>query len=118
MRNLLSETKTAIADSGHEIGDVVFVGSRCSGHQCSWNEFAAMANREYDSGYGAAEVCGDLEIVFADGATMTRGEYDGMEWWEYSVPFVTPEKKVPIKTVFATDGGHVGWCNLSEVNED
>jgi len=118
MANLLEETKTAILDSGHDVADVVFIGSRESGHECSWLEFEKMADRTYDSGFGAAEVCNDLEIVFEDGSTMTREEYDGSEWWQYSAPFNRPNESKPLRTVFATDGGGVGWRKLAEVNAD
>ena len=50
--NLLKETKEAIRASGHRIGDIVFIGSEDSGHECSWGEFEFLADKEYDSGYG------------------------------------------------------------------
>lgn len=36
---------------------------------------------EYDNGYGGQELFGI--IVFTDGTWLTRGEYDGSEWWAY-----------------------------------
>ena len=36
---------------------------------------------EYDSGYGGQELFGC--VVFNDNTWLTRGEYDGSEWWEY-----------------------------------
>lgn len=38
---------------------------------------------DYDSGYGCQEVFGT--IVFTDGTWLTRGQYDGSEWWENHV---------------------------------
>lgn len=35
---------------------------------------------EYDNGYGLQEIGGI--VVFTDGSWLTRGEYDGSEWWE------------------------------------
>ena len=112
--NLLKETTEDIEKSGHKIEDVVFIGSEETGHECTWDQFVLMANREYDSGFGAAQVAQDLVIVFSDGATMTRGEYDGSEWWQYSTPFKRPEEAHPIVTLFA--GDRVGWVDLGEVN--
>lgn len=70
MTNFLEETKTDIEKSGHQTSDIVFIGSEKSGHQCSWDEFCLLANREYDSGYGGQEVSSDLIIVFSDGSSM------------------------------------------------
>jgi hypothetical protein len=117
MRNLLDETRAAIADSGHTPADVVFIGSEESGHACTWDEFCLLADREYEEGFGAAEVADDLVIVFRDGAKMWRGEYDGSEWWEYSTPFDPPAEHHTIETLFAGDRGAVGWVSLKELHE-
>lgn len=109
MGNLLKETTDAIADSGHDPADIVFIGSEESGHRCTWEEFTVLADREYDSGFGGAEVNTKLVIRFSDGQSMWRGEYDGNEWWEYSTPApaeVPPAK--PIKTLFT------GWYDFDE----
>lgn len=40
-----------------------------------------LASINYDSGYGGQELYGDIWLK--DGQSwMTRGEYDGSEWWE------------------------------------
>lgn len=114
--NLLKETIEDIAQSGHTIEQIVFIGSRKSGHQCTWAEFVVLADHEYYDGYGAQEVASDLEIVFSDGSTMTRGEYDGLEWWTYSAPFTQPGQSHKIGVLFAPMRGTVGWCSLSELN--
>lgn len=115
--NLLAETLRDIAKSGHTPDDIVFIGSRKSGHHCSWDEFTHLADIEYDGGYGAQEVASDLEIVFRDGGGMWRTEYDGSEGWEYHRPFVMPQDAKPIKrlTVEGTDA--IGWCELGELQE-
>ena len=110
--NLLQETRKAIALSGHSETDIVFIGSEVTGHQCSWQDYCEMANIEYHSGYGAAEVATDLLIVFSDGQKLWRGEYDGSEWWEYSQPFVKPEQSLPITRL---TGGM--WKSLAELND-
>ena len=111
--NLLEEKKEAIERSGHTIEGIIFIGSEGSGHQCTWNEFKKLANRDYDSGYGGQEVAHDLIIVFSDGFKMWRGEYDGSEWWEFSTPFKTPKEKKPITSLFAD----IGWSALLEINK-
>ena len=112
--NLLSETKDSIKKSSHEITDIVFIGSQSSGHSCSWRQFIKLADQEYNDDFGAPEVATDLIIVFSDGQTMWRGEYDGSEWWEYSRPFKRPDKKIAIKSLFAVSAG---WDSLSQINE-
>jgi hypothetical protein len=86
MTNLLEETRAAIANSGHKETDVIWVGSADGAYRMDWTEFTSLADREYHSGYGAAEVATDLVVVFRDGAKLWRGEYDGSEWWEYDTP--------------------------------
>ncbi len=109
--NLLKETIEAIEGSGHTPDQIRFIGSRTSGHRCTWERFTALADREYDNGFGSPKVAGDLEIVFTDGASMHRGEYDGSEWWVYSKPFYEPETSYPIKTLFGD-----GWRDLEGLN--
>jgi hypothetical protein len=37
---------------------------------------------DYDDGYGGQEIFGC--VVFKDNTWLSRGEYDGSEWWEYN----------------------------------
>lgn len=110
--NLLTETLGAITCSGHTPEDIVFIGSRDSGHCCTWEEFKILADQEYDSGFGSQDVARDLEIVFKDKQTMWRSEYDGSEWWSYSVPFKMPKEKKPIRTLFCGM-----WSYLADQDE-
>lgn len=112
MSNLLEETTEAIEDSGHKITDIVFIGNE-EGYGCTWDEFKSMANKEYDDGFGAAEVATDLKIVFSDGSTMYREEYDGSEWWKYSRPFDIPKQTKPIKRLI---GAY--WPSLENLQDD
>ena len=116
MANLLHETKEAIASSGHTEADIVFIGSEKSGHQCSWDEFCALADVEYDESYGAAKVAQDLVVVFSDGQKLSRGECDGAEWWEYSKPFKRPPVALPIASLLCAPE-QVGWVDLAECNK-
>lgn len=113
--NLLQETISDIAMSGHKIENIIFIGSEESGYSCTWNEFAELANKEYDAGFGSQKVATDLIIVFSDGAKMWRGEYDGSEWWDRSTLFVRPKVTKPIKKLFTNE---VGWDDLEEINEN
>lgn len=115
--NLLHETEQDIEESGHAPEDIVFIGSRESGYRCTWEEFTHLADIEYDNGYGAQEVATDLEIVFRDGATMWRHEYDGSEAWFYSTPFTMPAESKPI-TRLVVKPEQIGWCDLADINQD
>lgn len=100
MSNLLSETTQLMKSIEKQIKDIVFIGSLKSGHECSWSKFKKLADREYDSGYGSHQVSQDLVIAFSDGSMLTRGEYDGSEWWDYTAIFKRPDLKKPIKKIF------------------
>ena len=115
--NLLEETKDDIRKSGHIIADIMFIGSVKSGHSCSWKEYQKLANQEYDAGFGAQEVAEDLVIIFKDGASMWRHDYDGAERWDYSVPLKLPEAIHQIKSLFVRPE-NVGWQSLREINEE
>lgn len=116
MANLLTETLDDIKLSGHVVSDVVFIGSRHTGHRCTWDEFCHIANVDYHSGYGAQKVASDLEIVFSDGGGMTRGEYDGAEWWEYYEPFQAPETSHSIASLVVWKD-QIGWKTLQEIQD-
>jgi len=111
---LLEETIEDIKRNGHKISDIIFIGSEKSGHSCTWEEFTILANQDYDSGYDAAKVAIDLLIIFSDGSSMYREEYDGSEWWEYIIPFIMPRNTQSIKSLFTK---YVGWQDLAEINK-
>ena len=115
MTNLLQETKAAIQSSEHTEADIVFIGSEKTGHQCTWAEFCALADVEYDSGRGITQVAQDLVIVFSDGLKMWRGEDDCSEWWEYSTPAKLPAHALPIRTLLCPPA-RVGWVDLAVAN--
>lgn len=78
--SLLEETIKTLNENGKTSEDVRFVQSlKCS---FSWGEFAALADRAYNSGYGGNEVLLEL-VVVGDVWWLERHEYDGAEWWEY-----------------------------------
>ena len=113
MTNLLQETIKDIEKSGHKVSDITFIGSLDSGYSCTWSEFLTLADIEYDAGFGGQEIASDLTIVFSDGSTMWRAEYDGSEWWEYSKPVEIPENQ---KQILKLNGGL--WTSLEELHEN
>ena len=103
-KNLLEETTKAIWDACKTGEDIIHIGvADGSCRSCTWAEFAEMANRDYDSGYGGAEVLMALVIVFKDGSWLERAEYDGSEWWEYKRAPNIPQNPQPLHSVF--EGG-------------
>ena len=80
LTNLLQETITYLASNNLSPSDVVWVGNREGTIWFSWDQFASMADKEYDDGYGACEVCVDLVVVGGDW-WLERWEEDGSEGW-------------------------------------
>jgi len=114
MTNLLRETVEAVESSKHTPEDIVYIGSR-DGYSCTWEEFVSLADVEYDSGFGGQEVASDLEVIFSDGGTLHRGEYDGSEWWGYTPPFMRPAEHKPIRHLVPPAGY---WGTLAEIHEN
>lgn len=112
--NFLKETIDEIEVRGQTVENIIFIGSRNSGHSCTWEEFVELANFDYDDGFGGAEIPSDLMIAFSDGAMMTRGEYDGSEWWDYIVPFKMPDVLREITTIKSNKH----WVSLKDINGD
>ncbi len=102
--NLLQETIECMKENGVDFTDVSFIGSADGKYGMSCADFCAIADKEYDDGYGSAEVATDLIISFSDGSIMYRGEYDGSEWWNFRKPFKVPEEYIQIKDIFVGDG--------------
>ena len=93
MSNLLQETIEAMDNYGPE--DIVYIGVGRN-YACTWDEFKELADFDYDSGWGSAKINTGLVIRFDDGTWLSRGEYDGSEWWEWNYVPEIPEK-VPRK---------------------
>lgn len=54
--------------------------------------FLSQLDFEYDNGYGGQELFGTVWVD--DKVWLTRGEYDGSEWWqEHSYPAIPEELK-------------------------
>jgi len=108
--NLLLETIDNLILFGKTPCDVRWVGS-CSGiYAMSWDEFAKIANIEYDEGFGGQEIARDL-VVVGDNWWMERHEYDGSENWKF--------KRIPKKCMNAESFTNVSggsWDSLDELN--
>lgn len=110
MTNLLNETIEVLEKYGKTLEDVVWIGSK-DGY-ITLETFKKLADIEYDNGFGAAEVAQDLIIVGKD-FYMTRGEYDGSEWWNYHSMNLFKKPKNELKITRLVGGM---WDNLKELN--
>ena len=55
-----------------------------------YEQFLKELDFEYDSGYGGQELYGTVWLE--DNTWLSRGEYDGSEWWEHNVLPTIPEE--------------------------
>jgi len=51
--------------------------------QEEYTEFLSKLDFKYDSGYGGQELFGTVWLM-KENTWLSRGEYDGSEWWEYN----------------------------------
>ena len=110
MANLLHETERELMEHGKSWDDVLWVGTEEV--EIPLKTFKRLANKEYDSGYGAPAVATDL-LVCGNGWYLERHEYDGSEWWEYKTIPTRPGRVVVPKVV--VDDSFM-WCTLKEMN--
>lgn len=55
-----------------------------------YTNFLNQLDFDYDAGYGGQELYGTVWL--SDSNWLTRGEYDGSEWWDYnSLPEIPDE---------------------------
>lgn len=111
MANLLKETKGILKEYGKTLNDIEWIGSE-DGY-ITLETFKVLADVSYDSGYGAAEVAQDLIIVGKD-FYMTRGEYDGSEWWNYHSMDLFKKPDNELKVISLTGGM---WNSLKEIQK-
>lgn len=115
MTNLWEETINKLKDLGNTFDDVLAIyGNDFQITKENFKEVAQQTN--YYDGYGAPEIATDLTILGKD-FIMTRGDYDGLEWWEYIViPDISSLNK-KILTIKALKTSRIGWEDLKEINE-
>lgn len=109
MPNLLRETIEILESAGKSAEDVLWVDSKDGSHAITWDEFAAIADIEYNNGFGGQEIVNDL-VVALRSSWLERGEYDGSEWWDYCSK---PERSRSAKT-FSIVKPYYGWRSLAE----
>lgn len=91
--NLLKETLELLSENKKAPTDVIRV--QWEKFFCTWEQFEAAANFEYDNGFGGAEVAVSLKVVGEDW-WLERGEYDGSEWWEFkTMPTIPDLQRIP-----------------------
>lgn len=66
MSNFLQETISAMNSNDLTEADVKWVGSSDGKYAITWQAFIAIANIDYDSGYGGQEIASDIVIVGDD----------------------------------------------------
>ena len=94
MRNALRELKENLDSCGKTVTDIEMIGIAAV---FNYNDARIVIDSkdgvitlgdiadldfEYDDGYGGQVLFG--YIIFKDGTWLSRGEYDGSEWWEYN----------------------------------
>lgn len=96
MVNLLTETLNALKFNDKSEKDVIWVG--CRNFKFSWEHYKTIANFEYDNGFGGNEISSDL-VVVGDKWWLSRGEYDGSEWFDYNEKPKEPIAEINIKSL-------------------
>ena len=107
--NLLKETMYSLEEHNKTFEDVRWIGG--DDFTISVESFKVLADKEYDNGFGGAEVATDLKVV-GDDWWLERGEYDGSEWWEFKTMPTRPTEERKIHTL--VEGC---WDTLKEMNE-
>jgi hypothetical protein len=111
--NLLKETLEELEFNDKKPEDVLWVGSESFGW-FTWEDFAEVADKEYNSGYGSQEVATDL-LVVGENWWLERDEYDGAEQWLFKTPPQKPDNyKKPNHVI--VHGDLVGWETLESLN--
>ena len=115
MSEIIQQTKEFVKGIDKK---VAWIGSEDEEYQLTFEEFLNLEPQEYDQGYGAQEVAQDLIIVFEDGSTAIRQEYDGSEGWQYN-PY-TSSKVNKNRKKFSrviVKPSQTGWEDLKSINE-
>lgn len=87
--NAKNELIAEIINSKHTVNDVVAVNIKKLNHDYDLEQLVVSSSLsesvlftldfEYDNGYGTQEISG--VVLFKDNTWLSRGEYDGSEWW-------------------------------------
>jgi len=113
MSNLLKETVEYLTWVHKTTDDVRWVGSHDGKYAMSWDEFALIADIEYDAGYGGQEIASDL-VVVGDDWWFTRSEYDGSEGWRFNTK---PYQEAARKFTHVKDPDGAPWATLEDMHK-
>jgi len=102
VKNLKNETLEVLQSHGKTAKDVCWVGTK--EREIPLDVFWKVADRNYDDGYGMAEVNESLMVV-GDAWWLERHEYDGAEWWEYKEHPTKPITTEAEDAIYAIFGG-------------
>ena len=105
--NLWKETSEKLKEHNRAWTDVKWVG--CKDFKIPLEDVCDLFNINYSSGYGSQQVASDLMVVGED-FYMTRGEYDGSEWWDWHEMPIEPAE---MKKVTGVVNEHL-WGSLSD----
>lgn len=111
---LLLETLQDLTGNDKSPLDVAWVGSRDGEYAITWDDFAAISNVTYDSGYGWQEVASDL-VVVGVGWWLERSEYDGSERWDFQTQ---PQRHPSPKPFTIAVNSSTGWNRLDALNAE
>lgn len=110
MVNLWEETLSELSKHGKTFDEVLFIQGK--DFKITKDNFETVAKKtDYYGGYGSQRVATDIMLV-GGGWWLERGEYDGMEWWEY--------KSIPIeidKVEYISQLANGMWDTLKDLNE-
>ncbi len=109
MENLLNETLAVLKSNNLEPKDVLWIGNK--NIKTDWENFAKIADVNYDNGFGGQVVATDLKVV-GKYWWIERHEYDGSEWWEFKQLPKEPENVVHTYMVI----GKGFWQDLDDIN--
>lgn len=108
-----SETMSILKKHNKTLDDIVWIGTESV--EIPIENFIALADFNYDDGFGAQEVALDLLIVGHD-FWLARIEYDGAERWEYHTMPQRPTTMQSVELLYVSDK-FVGWKTLAELND-
>lgn len=80
--NLYRETVEILEKNSKSLNDIVWIGTKEATIYID-QFFKKAKETEYDNGYGGAVIAQDL-IIVGSNWWLSRGEYDGAEWWDFN----------------------------------